>query len=47
LAAQENLVAEYMLWRLFHINSEIESCETNIEEAEAKFNDLKAAQVRC
>ena len=49
IVLQEELVAEYMLWRLFHIQEEIESCEKNIEEAETKIDDLKAVQVssRC
>jgi predicted nucleotidyltransferase len=34
-----------MVWKLFHINAEIESCSNNIEEADAKLQGLKTAQV--
>lgn len=42
---QEELVSEFMLWKLFHIFAEIETCENKIAEAEGKVEDLKAAQV--
>lgn len=41
---KENLVVEHMLWRLYHILQEIETCETNIEEAETRADDMKVVQ---
>jgi DNA primase catalytic subunit len=35
-----------MVWKLFHINEEIERCSTNIEQANSKLKGLKSAQVR-
>jgi hypothetical protein len=43
---QEGLVSDFMVWKLFHINEEIERCSTNIEQANSKLKGLKSAQVR-
>jgi structural maintenance of chromosome 1 len=39
---QETLVTNHMVWRLFHIESEISTCQGNIEKADETLEEAKA-----
>lgn len=42
---REELIVQHTLWRLFHINEELEVCQAKISEAEDRMRGLKRDQV--
>lgn len=42
---REELIVQHTLWRLFHINEELEVCQAKISEAEDRMKGLKRDQV--